>query len=105
MRCCLELAGIVGVDPTRLTLRELNVMATSRQQSDWLKVGVGVAWIVNKNGWTKEPLDPMAIIPEPYRPDWAKQPRELGDEERAVEHDDAMRMLDAYFIKQANGEI
>lgn len=61
-------------------------MAEARQRADWLKVGIAVAWLVNRNGFTREPLDPLKVIPPQFRPppepEREKTPEEVAEENR-----------------------
>ena len=79
-----------------MSLRELAAMATARQQAEWLRVGVAVAWVVNRNGFTKEPVHPLAVIPEPYRPP-PDPPQMLTPEEREAESKLAWGVMDRFF--------
>lgn len=75
-------------------------MSESRQKSDWVKVGIAVAWLVNRNGWTKEAISPADVIPEAYRPEAVeevpKTPEQVEEESRI-----AWRLLDQYFTNFA----
>lgn len=71
------------MNPHPLTLRELVWMATGRQRADWQRVGVMVAWIVNKSGMVKRPVEPNEVIPEQFRGD-GNQRREPTEEEKAM---------------------
>ena len=51
---CYHLAGVVGVDPKRLTLRELVWMNDAKERSDWNKFSVLVAQIHNVNCMDKK---------------------------------------------------
>lgn len=71
------------MNPHPLSLRELVWMATGRQRADWQRVGVMVAWIVNRNGMTRKPVEPNEVIPEQFRGS-AVPKRELTEEEKAM---------------------
>lgn len=71
-------------------------MALARQRADWMRTGVAVAWLVNRNGWTRKPIDPLEVIPAPFRPPPAPR-RERTPEERAAESRLAWKVLDTYF--------
>lgn len=71
-------------------------MAAARQRAEWLRVGVAVAWLVNRNGFAKEALHPLAVIPEPFRPP-PERPRRLSEAERASESKVAWRLMDRFF--------
>ncbi len=60
---CYELAGIVGVDPARLTLRKLVWMANARKRNAGALVAWHLAGVVGFMPFTGKPLDPNAINP------------------------------------------
>lgn len=71
-------------------------MATARQRADWLRTATAAAVIVNRNGFTKDPLDPIRLIPAPFRP--APEPaREKTAEEIELESQMAWALLDRAF--------
>lgn len=71
-------------------------MAEGRQRAEWLRVGIQTAWLVNRNGWTREPIDPLRVIPPQFRP-----PREERPEKTAEQIEDESRrawhVLDGVF--------
>jgi hypothetical protein len=71
-------------------------MAMGRQRAEWLRVGVMVAAIVNRNGWTTDPLDPIAVIPPAYRPP-APPPFPKSPDQAAVESKRAWHVVDKFF--------
>jgi hypothetical protein len=71
-------------------------MAEAKQRADWLKVGIATAWIINKNGWTKQPVNPLTIIPEQFRPPPEPVP-EKSEEQLAEENRLAWGVLDRVF--------
>jgi hypothetical protein len=71
-------------------------MAEARQQSDWLRLGIAVMWIVNRNGWTKEPISAADVIPAIFRPPPGPEP-ERTPEEIESENRQAWHVLDAVF--------
>lgn len=71
-------------------------MARARQRAEWLRVGIAVMWIVNRNGFTKEPIDPLKVIPAQFRPPPEPVP-ELTEEEKAEESRQAWFVLDTFF--------
>lgn len=71
-------------------------MADARQRSDWLKVGVAVAELVNRGGFAKQALDPLKVIPPQFRPR-PDPPPELTDEEEAEGRRAAWSKFDAAF--------
>lgn len=77
-------------------------MAEARQKAEWLRVGVAVAWVVNRNGWTKEAVQPLSVIPECYRPALPPPP-ELTPAEKAAQSRMAWAVLDTVFGGKGNG--
>lgn len=71
-------------------------MATARQRAEWMRVGVAVAWVVNKSGFAKEAISPWSVIPEPYRPPPPPK-RVLTPEERESESRLAWGVMDRFF--------
>lgn len=71
-------------------------MAKAREQSDWLRLGVAVAWLVSRNGFTEKPIHPFDVIPGPYRPP-AHGGREKTPEEKADENRRGWAALDRFF--------
>lgn len=71
-------------------------MAFARQRAEWLRTGISVAFVVNRNGWTKQPISPLAVIPQQFRPE-PEPVRELTPEQRAAESELAWQMLDRAF--------
>jgi len=71
-------------------------MAVARQRAGWLRAGVAVAWVVNRNGWTRQAVSPLDVIPPQFRPpvppEPEKSPEQLADESRRAWH-----VLDRYF--------
>jgi hypothetical protein len=59
------LAGIVGIDPGRLTLRELLLMAEARSQSDWAHTSALLALVANVN---RDPKKSKAYRPADFNP-------------------------------------
>lgn len=49
MRLCYELAGIVGIDPRRMTLRQINWMADGRRIDEWNRTALECVLFVNAN--------------------------------------------------------
>ena len=49
-RVVYELAGVIGVDPGPLTLRELLWMSEARAREAWAHTSAGLALIANVNG-------------------------------------------------------
>jgi hypothetical protein len=66
-----ELAGIVGVDPGPLTLRELAIMAEARQRAAWNHTSVLLATLVNIN---RDPKKGRAAKPADFNP-FAERPK------------------------------
>jgi hypothetical protein len=77
-----QLAGVCGVDPNPLTLRQLATMADGRQQSDWQKVAAVVCTVVNR-GISRKPVNPKQVIPEAFQPKAEPAP-DVSDEELAA---------------------
>lgn len=73
-------------------------MARARQCADWLKVGIAVAFVVNRNGWTKQPISPLVVIPAQFRPPPEPEP-EKTPEELAAESRLAWGLLDTFFSR------
>lgn len=71
-------------------------MCEARQKAEWLRVGISVAFIVNRNGWNTQPISPFAVIPEQFRPEAEAVP-ELTPEERAAYSEIAWGLLDRAF--------
>jgi hypothetical protein len=71
-------------------------MCLARQRAEWLRVGIGVAFVVNRNGWTQQAISPLAVIPEAFRPEPEPVP-ELTTEERAEQSRIGWRLLDRAF--------
>lgn len=71
-------------------------MALARQRAEWLRVGIAVAFVVNRNGWTQQAISPLMVIPEQFRPEPEPEP-ELTPEDLAAESELAWRMLDRAF--------
>lgn len=71
-------------------------MAEARQRAEWLRVGVLGSWVINRNGWTREPVNPLDLIPAPFRPP-AAPVRVLSAEERAEESRRGWHVLDRFF--------
>ncbi|VTR92819.1 unnamed protein product [Gemmata massiliana] len=63
LRVCYELAGIVGVDPARLTLRKLAWMAAGRKRVDGQLFAWHLAGVVGFMPLTGKVLDPERINP------------------------------------------
>lgn len=62
-----ELAGLVGVDPWPYTLRQLDRMARSRMQHDWIQTGSLMAMLGNIHRDPKvrrKPFTPLDFVPE-----------------------------------------
>jgi hypothetical protein len=77
-----QLAGICGVDPNPLTLRQLAAMADGRQRSDWQKVATAVCLVVNRT-ISRKPISPKQVIPEAFHPRAEPAP-DVSDEELAA---------------------
>jgi len=59
------LAGIAGVDPGPLTLRELVLMAEGRVRDEWRRTSVLLALIANTN---RDPKKSRALRPADFDP-------------------------------------
>jgi hypothetical protein len=61
-------------------------MALARQRDEWARVGVTVAYLVNHNGFTRQPIQPKDVIPAVFRlpepPAPPKSPEEVESESR-----------------------
>ncbi|VTS01539.1 unnamed protein product [Gemmata massiliana] len=71
-------------------------MALARQRSDWLRAAVMNSWAINRNGMQKSAVDPLQMIPGPFRPP-AEPPRKKSAEELAEESRFAWVVLDRCF--------
>ena len=49
MRLCFELAGIAGIDPRPLTLRQINWMADGRRIDEWNRTSLQCVLFANAN--------------------------------------------------------
>ena len=59
-----ELAGIVGIDPANLSLRDLSIMADAKNRSEWLRFGVLCSLTANINRAPKA----KAFTPDDFMP-------------------------------------
>lgn len=73
-------------------------MAKARQQSEWARIATLVCW-VGPAVWSKEPINPLKVIPGPYRPKQDVAP-ETTPEEKAAQSKRAWRVLDSFFGKK-----
>lgn len=73
-------------------------MAAARQRAEWLRIGIAVSWIINRNGFTRKSVDPLAIIPVQFRPPPEPVP-ELTVEEREAESRLAWSVVNTYFSR------
>ena len=71
-------------------------MAEVRLEHEWLRAAVPAAWVINRNGWTKEPVDPLRIIPPPFRPEPEPPPPKTA-EQVAFENRLGWGALDRFF--------
>ena len=64
-RLCFELAGVLGIDPGPLTLRELVWMAEARTRHDWSQTSSLLALIANAHRDRKKakPFKPSDFDP------------------------------------------
>lgn len=74
-------------------------MAKARQVSEWSRVATLVCW-VGPAVWGKEPINPLKVIPAPYRPQQEEGAAEVSPEERAAQSKRAWRLLDSFFGKK-----
>ena len=86
-----------------MTLRQLRRMAEARQRAEWARVGIAVAWVVSRNGMTKEPLTPLQVIPPQFRPP-VPPPRVLTEQEKESENRLAWMLLDRAFGRKGKGK-
>ncbi len=61
-------------------------------------MGAAVCFIVNRNGWTRQPLTLCDVIPETFRPP-PEPERTKTPEEQAEENRRGWRVLDSFFGK------
>ena len=59
------MAGIIGLDPGPLTLRELLLMAESRSQDNWAHTSAILALVANVN---RDPKKSRAFKPSDFNP-------------------------------------
>jgi hypothetical protein len=71
-------------------------MAAARQRSDWMRAAMTTAWLINRNGFTKEAVSPLQIIPPCFRPP-PEPARQLTPEELESESRLAWNLLDTCF--------
>lgn len=79
-----------------MTFRQLFRMWLAKERSAWAKVAVAAAVVVNKGGWAREPVDPLALIPRQFRPPAPPEPPK-SPEEREAESRLAWHVLDRAF--------
>jgi len=74
-------------------------MASSCQQSEWLRVGVLAATVAQPH--CKKPIDPVKIIPQQYRPRF--QSRLVDKPQAVVDHESprAWAALNRFFTQAA----
>ncbi|AMV30183.1 hypothetical protein VT84_37675 [Gemmata sp. SH-PL17] len=71
-------------------------MADARLQADWVRDAALACLVVNRNGWTRTPIDPVQVIPPAFRP--PREPvRKRTAEEIAEESRFAWVVLDHVF--------
>ena len=58
-----EVAGVIGIDPLPLTMRELMWMARAREENLWVKVSHLMASSLNANPFLKEHYRPADLNP------------------------------------------
>lgn len=71
-------------------------MALARQRADWARAAAMAAWAINCNGFTREPISPLKLIPPQFRPPPGPAP-DLTEEERAHQSALGWRLLDRAF--------
>jgi hypothetical protein len=71
-------------------------MAAARQRSEWLRGAVLTAWLINRNGFTKDAVSPLQMIPPCFRPP-PEPPRKLTAEELESESRLAWNLLNTCF--------
>ncbi|VTS03833.1 unnamed protein product [Gemmata massiliana] len=71
-------------------------MAEARMQFDWVRDASLACLVINHNGWTKNPVSPLKVIPEQFRPP-PPPPRKKSAEEIAEESRFAWVVLDRCF--------
>ena len=76
LRLAWELAGVAGLDPRELTLRELVWAADARQRADWARTSAQLALLANVNRDPKK--QPKPFSPEDFNP----YARPAGNESR-----------------------
>lgn len=71
-------------------------MAAARQRDEWARGAVLTAHAINRNGWTKEAVDPLRLIPPAFRPPVGPV-RERTEKELEEESRLAWALLDRAF--------
>lgn len=76
-------------------MRALFRMAMARERAEWTRSAVHTAILINRNGFTKEPVSPVTLIPPQFRPP-PEPARERTPEQMESESRRAWKLLDRF---------
>lgn len=79
------LAGIIGINPAKLTLRKLLLMSDGKERSDWNKFSVLISTIHNVNCTKKSDMIDFKNI-HPYYVSEAIEKRKAGPSKEEIAH-------------------